>query len=240
MVWQAASAVNAPVAGCGAAAPARVGCDPAAPTASASAREPGQRVVGRRRQLVHLAADPGRGIPCDPGRRRRTPGPSRRRARGAQPSQLHRSELRQVGEPLGGRHAGAALDPRRERLGEDLGPGRSGDLRSGHERRLPQRASRPAAGPRRRDRAAPWRSPRPRSPAGAGAGSRAGTTAGSPPSDQETSAGRMRVATWPGGPVAAVTASAASAPTSAVLAEVRTQPETLRATVSMSDCSWAS
>ncbi len=48
------------------------------------------------------------------------------------------------------------------------------------------------------------------------------------------------MATWPGGPWAAVTASTASRLSASVLCEVRTHLETLRATVSMSDCSWAS
>ena len=61
-----------------------------------------------------------------------------------------------------------------------------------------------------------------------------------PPSLHEMSAGRMSVATWPGGPYAAATASAASAPTSSVLADQRMKVETLRATVSMSDSSCAS
>ena len=48
------------------------------------------------------------------------------------------------------------------------------------------------------------------------------------------------MATCPGGPVAAATASAASLPTSEVASDRRIQAETLRATVSMSDSSWAS
>ncbi|MFN8017429.1 MAG: hypothetical protein U0P45_04825 [Acidimicrobiales bacterium] len=43
-----------------------------------------------------------------------------------------------------------------------------------------------------------------------------------------------------GGPEATATASAASAATSSTEAEVRIQLDTLRATVSMSDSSWAS
>jgi hypothetical protein len=48
------------------------------------------------------------------------------------------------------------------------------------------------------------------------------------------------VATDPGGPAAAPTASAASWPTSPGVAEVRIHDDTLRATVTMSDSSWAS
>ena len=64
--------------------------------------------------------------------------------------------------------------------------------------------------------------------------------AGEAPSFHDTSAGKISVATWPGGPTAAATASAASRPTAAVVPVVLTQLETFRATVSMSDCSWAS
>jgi hypothetical protein len=70
----------------------------------------------------------------------------------------------------------------------------------------------------------------------AGARSRPGT----PPFDHDTSAGSTSVATWPGGPLATATASAASAPTSSALADHRMNVDTLRATVSMSDSSWAS
>ena len=66
------------------------------------------------------------------------------------------------------------------------------------------------------------------------------TGATCPPSDHETSAGRMRVATEPGGPYAATRASTASRPRSAVDSEVWTWVDTLRATVAMSDWSWAS
>ena len=48
------------------------------------------------------------------------------------------------------------------------------------------------------------------------------------------------MATWPGGPTAAAIASAASRLSCSVLWEVRTHCDTLRATVSMSDCSCAS
>jgi hypothetical protein len=61
-----------------------------------------------------------------------------------------------------------------------------------------------------------------------------------PPSDHDASAGRISVATEPGGPNAAATAATASAPTSAGDAVRRTQCDTLRATVSMSDSSCAS
>jgi hypothetical protein len=63
---------------------------------------------------------------------------------------------------------------------------------------------------------------------------------GSPASSHETSAGRMSVATWPGARIAAAMASAASALISAGSADVRTQPDGLRATVSMSESSGAS
>ena len=77
----------------------------------------------------------------------------------------------------------------------------------------------------------------------AGTGAAARTVAGGAglaPSDQDTSAGRISVATRPGGVIAAATASAASAPTSAARAGRRTQPDTAPASASMSDSSGAS
>src|SRR6202042_2571514 len=59
--------------------------------------------------------------------------------------------------------------------------------------------------------------------AGAGPGSAAAGSAGS---DQDTSAGRMSVASPPGGPRAAATPSAASAATSALRADRRTPTDT--------------
>ncbi len=73
-----------------------------------------------------------------------------------------------------------------------------------------------------------------------GGGATGGNGAGTPPSPQDTSAGRISVATLPGAVIDAATDSAASRHSAAVLAEVRTQVDTLRATVSMSDCSCAS
>ena len=58
------------------------------------------------------------------------------------------------------------------------------------------------------------------------------------PSLQETSAGRTRVAIWPDW--AAATARMASWARSRVVPLVCTQPETVRASASMSDCSGAS
>ena len=58
------------------------------------------------------------------------------------------------------------------------------------------------------------------------------------PSDQETSAGRTRVAIWPDW--AAATARMASWARSREVPLVCTQPETVRANASMSDCSGAS
>ena len=73
-----------------------------------------------------------------------------------------------------------------------------------------------------------------------GGAGRSGTAARVPPSPHETSAGRISVATWPGGPTAAAIASAASRLSPSVDCDVRTHGDTLRATVSMSDCSCAS
>ena len=68
----------------------------------------------------------------------------------------------------------------------------------------------------------------------------AGRPAAADASDHDTSAGRIRVATAPGGPAAAATASTASAPTSRSKRRCGTTTETVRATVSMSDWSGAS
>ncbi len=81
----------------------------------------------------------------------------------------------------------------------------------------------------------------PTTPAGTGAGDRAlSAGAGSPPSDHDTSAGRMRVAIPPGGAIAAATASAASAATSALRADRRDHTDIHPARASMSDSSGAS
>ena len=59
-------------------------------------------------------------------------------------------------------------------------------------------------------------------------------------SDQDASAGRTSVATQPGGPSAAATASAPSAATSSARAVERYQPDTEPAMDAMSDCRGAS
>ncbi len=64
--------------------------------------------------------------------------------------------------------------------------------------------------------------------------------AGPDASDQETSAGRIRVAMRPGGPKAAATASAASRATSSGRAEVHSQPAVVPAEASMSESRGAS
>ena len=74
----------------------------------------------------------------------------------------------------------------------------------------------------------------------AGGGVNASGALAAPPSLHDTSAGSISVATCPGGPMQAAIASTASWASASVLLDVRTQDDTLRATVSMSDCSWAS
>ena len=136
--------------------------------------------------------------------------------------ELHRRQLGEVGDPLDVRQAGAALHPRREDLGVELRARRRGDARGREQARLAQR---PAAeqqarscGPRagRGRRLDDVSAPRPGAWDGGGAG------AGSAPSDHETSAGRISVATWPGGPIAAAMASTASVGSCSVLCDVRT------------------
>ena len=55
------------------------------------------------------------------------------------PVELRRTELRPVGEPLDGGQAGAALQPGRAPLGEQLCPGRGRDPRCGDQTALAQR-----------------------------------------------------------------------------------------------------
>src|SRR5262252_10836151 len=69
----------------------------------------------------------------------------------------------------------------------------------------------------------------------------AGAVAATPGAEfHAVSAGRMRVAIWPGGVEAAVMAAAPSAATVSALAEVRTHAETGRAMPSMSEVNGAS
>jgi hypothetical protein len=112
---------------------------------------------------------------------------------------------------------------------------RAAATRPGSRRARPPRSS--AQSPLARSAAAT--SPTASSGTGAACGG-AGGGAGAAPSDHDTSAGRISVATWPGGPHAAAIASVASEASVSVLSEVRTQLDTLSATVSMSDWSWAS
>ncbi len=82
-----------------------------------------------------------------------------------------------------------------------------------------------------------------RSIVAASTAARAGTAGiGATPSasPHAVSAGRIRVATWPGAVRAATMAAAPSAATARELGEVRTQPETGRAMPSMSEVSGAS
>ena len=68
----------------------------------------------------------------------------------------------------------------------------------------------------------------------------ASAAAGVAPSLHDTSAGRISVATWPGGAVASNTASAVTRHRSAVCSGRPIHGDTLRAAVSMSDASGAS
>ena len=158
----------------------------------------------------------------------------------AQAGHLHDGELGQVGESLDRGTAGAAFHAGGERLAQELGPGACGNAGrvdqglavegpSSDEQRGRFTGAQGTGDGRR------W------SVASGGeamVGGRGG--AGSAPSFHDTSAGSTRVAIWPGGPLATATASAASAPASPDDPDDLIQVDTLRATVSMSDWSWAS
>ena len=176
--------------------------------------------VGRRwRQVVHLAA-----VGHEVARLARV-GEERHGRLGVdqhevlEPAQLDRRELGEVGEPLDGRQPGAAL-------AGAWGTSRRAAWRRSRRRSVaaasrPRLAQRPAA---EQDRGPAAVAQRPRDglhevAVEAGAAARVGPDGrpGSAPSHHDTSAGRISVATCPGGPVAAATASAASPARSAVL-----------------------
>ena len=187
----------------------------AAPTASASAAERRGRRRRRGPASTWTSQPSGtRSLGLVRGRRRTTPATWRRRAPGgARPSSCIGGELGEVGEPVDRQHGrrrarGAPGTSRR-------GAWRRSCWRCGWRRRArrPRHArpprnsaagSPPCAGPRRARATS----------VGVDGDRRGGLArrgAGSPPSDQHTSAGRISVATCPGGPIAAATASAASA-----------------------------
>ena len=160
--------------------------------------------------------------------------------------ELHGGELGEVGQTLDRWTTRATLEAGGERLGEELGPGGGGDVGRRAESRIPNspvpRSGWRTVPPDRSAAAAAvstsslgWRPVG--EPAGPG-GSAPCTTV--PRSDHDTSAGRIKVATEPGGPTAADSAASASSLRSAVDSDVRTNDDTLRATVSMSDWSCAS
>ena len=163
-------------------------------------RQRPDRVVRQARQLVHLAALGHEVARACPGRRRTTPAPWRRRApgAGARPAGRRRA-------PPGTRSARRPADRRRAPSGW------------GTSRRAAWPRSRRRSGRRRADRVPQRRRPSsravgspPRSAVATASttstGVRAGVAAatgaaGSAPSVHDTSAGRISVATCPGGPV---------------------------------------
>ena len=158
----------------------------------------------------------------------------------AQPAELLQRHLAEVLQLLDGGDAGAALGAGDERLGDEPGAGRRGDAAGGverwpaHRRTAEQQGDRLARTQQLGDELDGPAVDRRRA-----AEPRTGAT-GAAPSLHDTSAGRMRVATWPGGPMAAATASAVVRQRSAVRSGRRIQPDTLRAAVSMSEFSGAS
>ena len=154
--------------------------------------------------------------------------------------ELGLGDLGQVAEPLDGRDARPAFEVGREGLAEQAAPGgrRPGWPPAG---RGPQRAATEEEGRwlaraqrlgRRLDRVG-------RHHGAVGPRGRGGQGP-SADSDHDASAGRTSVATPPGGPSAAATASAASPATSSARAVDRYQPETAPARDAMSDWSGAS
>ena len=172
----------------------------------ADERRRARRGRRRRRRRARPAraprSRPARGRSACPDRRRTTPASRRRRARGgAAPSSCACAMLGEVLQLLDGRDAGAALGAGDERLGEQPGAGAGGDAGRGGERARAAAPIRRAAARPARPSAAPWRRC---STTSASTGARrpapaAGAT-GSAPSLHDTSAGRISVATWPGGP----------------------------------------
>ena len=115
-----------------------------------------------------------------------------------------------------------------------------GDRPASVKARLAQRRGRPGTGPRARRSAGPARRRRPPRARPAARASTGGSGAGPSASSQAASAGRISVAIWPGGAIAAATAAAPSRRDRAAVGEVRTQSDNGRATPSMSEVSGAS
>jgi hypothetical protein len=211
---------------------------------AARARQRGQAgggvLVGADRVCTWQPGVPGR-WPCR-GRRRRTPATWRPPGPGAAGRSAARPPARPGRRcaPPAGRPA-----PRSSRVGKtsasSLTPLCAATFAAASSAGLPQRARPPSSSALGSPLRRAW-AMRCTVASSAGLAAGAGVAAArSPPSPQDTSAGRISVATWPGRPRAAARASTASRQSSAVRCEVRTKPgETLRATVSMSDCSCAS
>ena len=166
------------------------------------------------------------------GRRRTTPASGRRPGSGARaPASCAVGLLGQVGEPVDGRDARrrAPAGPGTSRPA----PGRRSRPRSGSPPRRPRsRQRRPAEQEHARLAAAqrPSRRPRRRAVGRRRAGGRRRpAAAGCAPSPQETSAGRISVATWPGGPAAATARSGVAGHVARCVPRVCTQPDTVRA-----------
>ena len=130
--------------------------------------------------------------------RHRRPGPGQDQVSDA--GQLGFGRLGQVGQPVDGGQPGAALQPGRERLGQQPRAGRGADPAGRAQPALGQAPSRRAAagaGSRELSAAAAGVDRRRWRRRGAAAAERV-RGARRPPSLQDTSAGRTRVAIWPG------------------------------------------
>jgi hypothetical protein len=157
--------------------------------------------------------------------------------------QLHARQFGQIGNALHrDRQARAALQPGGEDFGQQLHAAVGGNARGGQQAGLAQGAPAQQQGGFFARAHGLGNAATVASSATGGVGWRVGRGRAQPPSPQDTSAGRIRVATWPGRPRAAATGLGGIAGTDRPwLCEVRTKPgDTLRATVSMSLCSCAS
>ena len=207
------SIVMAPLGRSGREAGASSAPSAGAPTASASAsRAPGASSPGRTKR-VHRA--PG----GDQVARLLRVGEERDRRRGVDHDEvldaleLGLRHLGEVSQSLHRRYAGAALEVGREGLAQHFGSGGAADPAGRMQGRAGAGPSHREAGLPSHRSGGPWPRSSTRS-AGThvGRGQERGADGPVADGDHEESAGRTRVATHPGGPKAAATASAASAP----------------------------
>ncbi len=216
--------------------------------AATGGNRPGRQLVGQRGQRVGRAAVLGEHVHLAAGRHQvagharvgeeghRRLGAGQHQMLGA--VELGRGGLGEVGEPVDGGDAGAALQPRRECLAQQPGARLPAAIRAAAASPGPRVASPPTM----ITVGSPDRSTS--STSGASSGSAPGrlarhAEAGWAPSDQDASAGRISVEICEPDRLAAM-ASAASERDVGAAPVRRTHPETVPASASMSDSSGAS